>query len=82
MNKIDFPTDVFGSINDYFPHAQNAAEDQLDPRADLPPVESVDEFGMEPNTSHTSDAAPAVKNLPIASPLQAIRECRSRPRAP
>jgi AAA domain len=44
MNKIEFPTDVFGSIEDYF-HVEKIADN--DPRADVPPVKSADEFGIE-----------------------------------
>jgi RecA-family ATPase len=43
MNKIEFPRDVFGSIEDYFPVEKIT---DSDPRADVPPVESVDEFGL------------------------------------
>jgi AAA domain len=43
MNKIEFPRDVFGSIDDYFPVEKIT---DSDPRADVPPVESVDEFGL------------------------------------
>jgi hypothetical protein len=69
MNKIEFPTDVFGSIDDCFPVEKIAGSD---PRADVPPVESADEFEMEPRTLHSRDAAPVVKNLPVAFPLQAF----------
>jgi len=69
MKRIDFPTDVFGSIDDYFP-AEEIAE--ADPRADVPPVESAHEFGNQPETPHNSDAIRAVKNPPVAFPLQAF----------
>jgi len=36
MKRIDFPTDVFGTIDDYFPTEEIA---EGDPRADVPPVE-------------------------------------------
>jgi DNA-binding transcriptional ArsR family regulator len=43
-----------------------------DPRVDVPPAESTVEFGLEPETPHSSDAARAIKNLPVAFPLQAF----------
>ncbi|MFY9836413.1 MAG: AAA family ATPase [Xanthobacteraceae bacterium] len=43
-----------------------------DLRADVPPVESAEEFGIGPDEPHSSDAAPAIKNLPVAYPLQAF----------
>jgi hypothetical protein len=70
MSKIEFPTNVFGSIDDYFPVEKIA---DSDPRADVPPVESADEFEIAPRTLHSGDAAPVVlKSLPVAFPLQAF----------
>jgi len=69
MNKIEFPTDVFGSIDDYFPIEKIA---DSDPRADVPPVERVEEFEIGPDDPHGSDAPRVAKNPPIAFPLQAF----------
>jgi hypothetical protein len=47
-----------------------------DPRKDIPPVESADEFVIEANALHSSDAAAAIKNLPVVFPLQAFENIR------
>lgn len=47
-----------------------------DPRKDIPPVESADEFVIEANALHSSDAAAAIKNLPVVFQLQAFENIR------
>ena len=37
-----------------------------------PPALSPDDYGVEADSAHTSDAATAIKNLPVAYPLQAF----------
>jgi hypothetical protein len=48
MKRIPWPTEVYGSIEDYFPAEKVADENQIDPRADIPPAESVEEFDSSP----------------------------------
>jgi AAA domain len=46
MKKIHWPADVYGSVEDYFPDERDA--EKVDPRADIPPAESLEEFDRSP----------------------------------
>jgi hypothetical protein len=55
---------------------QDKAKLRDDPRADIPPAMSPDDYGVAPQSPHTSDAARAVKKLPVTYPLQAFENIR------
>jgi AAA domain len=75
MKKIDWPLDIYGSPDDYFPAARAAEKNQIDPRADVPPAESLEEFVSQPDQSNErieeKSKRKTGKNL-VAFPLQAF----------
>jgi hypothetical protein len=66
MNKIDWPTDRLGPISDYFDDEEAANND---PRADVPPALSVQEFDQPIDADEQNIAPIPRKKSLVAFPL-------------
>jgi AAA domain len=74
-SQIDWPTDIYGPIEDYFPSEK--VEQADDPRVDVPAVESADEFEIETKPQIKGGIATSGgKNALVVYPLQAFGNIR------